>query len=142
MSKITLQMQEVEQRLKTKWQKKTYTGSITAATSGISELAFSNLTIGKTYKITLSAEILVSGNSSTEQMGIQVVNNSNIVARLESRHDQGTADNKGLMASSVGIFKATAATLTTSVDKAGTGTVVNPKVFLEELPDHEEVSVW
>lgn len=120
---------------KTEWQQKRLT-SDSAGIAIASDLNFENLTIGKTYKLTIN----IYGTSNTD---VSAYNNNTdsgyIIAR--ARFDGDTSYQSG-----VGVFTATSSSIRVKNNANTTlfggifddGSLTN--AILEELPNHEETT--
>lgn len=124
-------------KTKTKWQLKRLDGNVTAA--GIMpSLTFNNLTIGRTYRITLHVNYQGIGQKKV------VINNGAVVVGVSEM----AAGSSELNLDTVAVFLATATTLTFDKIAANAqiqgGSADNEGTFslLEELPNHEITTDW
>ena len=143
-----------EQNIKTKQDKfeiltqtNILTTSVSTTTADIVELKFSNLEIGKFYRLSGQAHHLVDDTNS-HSSDFQVLHDGNVVAAslLVMPGGGGTLVSKSGLGSKV--FKATASTLVATWTEIGTtvligdGTLDGTWLQLEELPNHKETSKW
>lgn len=130
---------------KTKWMKKSLTSSVSSTTSDISDLQFNGLVSGKTYRVFASADILVNGSSTREDVIMAVQHDATTILNVYARID-GAGDHGGNNAGNCTIFTATAASLNVNVTVNGTGNLLSGSVatfiILEELPNHVETNQW
>jgi len=124
------------------WQIKTLSANIASGTSGTSaDLSFSNLEIGKTYR--------VSGNIHQAQSGFvniffQIINGATVVQQGNSKDVTGQEE---WMVGICSVFTATATDLdftyvTNTGVIVGNGNRDRTFLVLEELPNHKETSKW
>ena len=129
---------EIEERLAaeegkvTLWKTKP---SVQGATnSNISALAFSNLEIGKTYRVSIHARIQGSGIARHR---LTVTFGSHLLrVNLQDDHGQGGA------ASATRIFVADATSSIAGHSRFTGSSNIEYAVTFEELPDHQETSKW
>lgn len=107
---------------KTRWQKKVITQ--------FSEMNFNNLTVGKTYRFTMT---MYNGTDST--IGNAVMNHNN--AMLLQVYLNNTT---GFAFSNSVVFVASATTLVGQTLQMATGDLLH--MTLEELPNHEQTNQW
>ena len=124
----------------------TVTDIATNGDASNSGFKFIGLTIGKAYEIVLTAKIQIVGDTTTESMFMDAVHNSLVVSRVLIRHD-GLNDATETMASSVGVFVASATTITFNFTENGTGAVVADGTFaatnaiIKELENYNPIDV-
>lgn len=118
------------------WQKKTMTTVNTP-----SQMNFSNLVIGKTYRLSLHAYMQVDGNESS--ISVEGVHNGTGIVKLLL--NGGTGTDIALEAGDSIVFIATATTVTFSQASTGASPSVAANrtwAVLEELPLHQQTSQW
>lgn len=126
-----------------RWQKKELGSTLTASTDPISDLGFSNLVVGRTYKLTLHARLRLLGTSGSENAYITATHNSVVILRIENRLDNNPGTNT-LQASDSVIFVAAATTVTFALSETGTIDLRNDSIgtfsLLEELQNYDAES--
>ena len=132
---------------KTKYQfKKLASNKMTSGggSQALTDLSFSNLEVGKTYKLTAQASMTVHGTSATEYVGVSW-NTPPVDLYLLNRADTGPDVIVQVTGSSI-IFTATATTLNATgiFGGANDNTLGAASTFaiLEELTNHEPVTTW
>lgn len=127
-----------------KYQKKPLSAALSATTADIASMRFSNLEIGKHYKLTLHAYLINVGVAIGQ---LDAVHNGNVIANRRSDNDVGGAQNT--QASSVSVnFEATATTVTFNFTRTGSstlqgnGTLAQTFAMLEELSRRVETNIW
>lgn len=128
---------------KNRWQKKVLTASVTTNGS-ITDLAFSNLTVGRQYKATLVAELVVNDGTTDITAGIEVTHDSTVLGRLKFTGPTGSTVLQEMNAGMSVIFTATASTITfvgfnLSVDSFIQFNTTDKRTFsmIEELNNYE-----
>tara|TARA_R110002126_G_scaffold42101_2_gene122012 strand:- start:10959 stop:12599 length:1641 start_codon:yes stop_codon:yes gene_type:complete len=121
-------------------------GTLVSATStDITDLKFSNLTVGNVYRVNLHAYVTTTGSSSTESIELFVKNNSVLLITLVARKDSGAADTRATSHHGTAIFVAAATTVVFSIDIAGTGSLAatNTITTLEDITStHIVTTEW
>jgi len=130
-----------------KWQKKALTSDENTDQT-LSDMTFSNLTVGKTYRLSVQAQFSLTGNSSTSLALIDITHNSAVIGRIQARTDSysGNDDRRFTIGWSFP-FVAAASTLTFEYNQGTTNDTVEGSggatfAILEELPTHVETSEW
>lgn len=123
---------------KTKWQRKEL-GAQVSINGAIAALGFSNLEIGKSYRLTTQTHHYVSANINS------ILDYTNGAQNLiHSEHDPETsATNRGTLGH-CRVFTATATSILATATVVG-GSAIEPFetwALLEELPNHEETTDW
>lgn len=121
---------------KTKWQKKIMTTANTP-----SQMNFSNLELGKTYRLSLHAYMQVDGSESAIELS--ATHNGGYLTRLQI--NGGTAADIASEKGTSIIFVATGTTVTFSQASVGGNPTISANIThatLEELPLHEQTSQW
>ena len=121
------------------WQRKALTAGLAANTTGIAELAFSNLAVGKTYRLSMSAQL--EGGASDAIL--HAIHDGNTIAQVksQSRDASGEIEIQGQIA----VFTATATTLTFDYSESASGGFLRTPftyVILEELAVHVATTKW
>ena len=131
------------------WQKKNLTSDRTTDVTNIAEMQFTNLVVGKTYRLTYQARVQLAGSSGTDFGQLYPLHNGTRLGVIILRADSASGNPPvyELGAGSGTIFTAEATSLTFDWDQNGgskTLRLVNNGTYaiLEELPDHKEVSIW
>lgn len=70
----------IEESFRLKWQRKVLSADVTSTTADVTDLKFSNLVTGKTYRLTTQAAFTVQG--STHSGTLQALNNSSVIMSL------------------------------------------------------------
>lgn len=134
-----------------KWQKKFVASDFSTNSSSITDIAFNNLKIGRTYRITSKITLFVDDDDQTAY--VQVKNGSTVIDRLYHDH-QGQTDALTLTAplTTSLIFIATATDMTfVTGDFSGSGSLtavlgdanaINSWAILEELSTHSQTTEW
>ena len=121
---------------KTRWQTKVRVASI-VATGAITELSWSNLTVGRTYKLSYQGyHTTASGASCT----IVLVHNATNIIVADVDTDASSNVQVSLFRSVT--FVALSSTVTASATIAGTSAISSAEATLEELPNHEVTTQW
>lgn len=127
-----------------KYQKKVLSSNLNGTTIDIADLRFSNLEIGKTYKVTLQAQMQVDGSESDVQIFGQFGGTGSTVTKV--RNNTGSGTDFILTASSVDIVTATATTLIYDyIVNSGSNPILSQDetyVIVEELPVHTATTDW
>lgn len=119
---------------------------ITAPTVDISDLRLVNLTIGKVYKLSISAKQGTTGTGATESFALKANHNGSVI--VEDRIRYGNKPS-GLFENTNGnsvIFTATATSITFDWEETGTGelagngTTQETFVMIEELNNYEALT--
>lgn len=113
---------------KIKWQEKKY-----IVGNSLSSLNFSNLEVGKTYRITLT----VTKGTNSPAVNWSVLDVEGAQNALVGNYFNGT---QGRYNSTTRIFKAKTPNLFVTGSLGGTD--IGSSILLEELPLHEESSQW
>jgi hypothetical protein len=127
----------------TNWQTKTLSAH-TTSTGVMSDLTFSNLTIGSTYRVTLRLLWDFSGGDVDHIVFVQIKNGSTLLSTAGGRNTSAT--DEGRIGFPI-LFEATDTTVTfdavsnTNARILGTGTG-NTAATLEELPNHKATTRW
>lgn len=128
---------------KTKWQKRFLLSNITVNTPDITDLKFSNLTIGKTYRVTCQASVI----SGAQNGRVTAYNGATILAQTQNQTD-GTGPSDRFVQTFTTIFTASSVAVTfdfaenTVNTLEGDGTAWTSWSMLEELPNHEVTTQW
>lgn len=125
---------------KTKWQIKFNTVQYTSNQTDIPSMRFSNLEVGKTYRLTMSASI-INGDASGE---LRAMHDSSVIAVFSNKSPSLNNNDRGIGGSSR-IFTATATSLTfdyVEFDTAAQLDNTNTWAIIEELSNHELTSEW
>jgi len=131
-------------RKPTRWQKKQLTANHTTDAVVIPELSYT-LEVGKTYRI--YGQFLHECQPGDNYVILQFKDGSEEISRADIRHAD-TATAGGGVHSACIIHKMTTTDLTFYVDSltgsfiTGSATIPYTYVTVEELPEHEEVSIW
>lgn len=115
---------------KTKWQKKT----VGTSSAGVA-ITYNNLTIGKTYRFSLQAEV---GGSGIYIRTYTVTCGTTLKTMFAASESQGYSDSN----SCDDTFVATATTLTVSITNNSGSVSSSLSMILEELPNHEVTTQW
>ena len=142
---------------KTRWQRRYLQTTITTSVTDINDLRLTNLTIGRTYRLTLHGAIGVTAPDNTFKVALLIANYGKISGQslwVGSVTQNGTGDKGcGFQGSGNVIFVANQATITFSFSTngapanmllQGTGdeTANNTWVQLEEIDNFEETNIW
>jgi hypothetical protein len=126
---------------KTKWQKKTNIVQYLSNQVDIPSLRFSNLTLGKTYRVTMQMSI-INGDSSGQ---VDAIHNGLVIATVTNKTTI-TGNNDRSINGTSALFVATATTLTFNYTEFDAAAQLDGNadtfVILEELPNHEETTQW
>ncbi|GAB1376777.1 hypothetical protein MASR1M48_16290 [Lactococcus petauri] len=130
---------------KTRYQTKILAATISATTADIAGLRFSNLTIGKTYR--LSGQANLQSNVPDGQAKLTVKNGATVIAVAIHDQSSGGSGSIGQFAISA-LFVATSTGISSDVGViaggglAGDGTANGSFLTIEELPNHEITNAW
>jgi hypothetical protein len=120
----------------TKWQVKT--DATVYTTSGtIAGLAFNNLTVGNTYRVSLKGILSCNAGADTT---VAVEHDVQTVARIFL--DTGGTDFAQAQISDFGVFVATVPTTSLVITCSGSSSITAIAVLLEELPNHQVTTDW
>jgi hypothetical protein len=128
---------------KNRWQQKFLAANKTTDQSPLTDLTFSNLTIGNVYRATFNGYGVITGTSSLEGLDVNITHNGSTIGFWGVRSDAGVADTKGSSHSLSVIFTATATSLTFILDVNGTVSLIGngaasaTNAILEELNNYE-----
>jgi len=136
---------------KTKWQQKVLASTDFLggnASSNLTTLTFNNLSVGKTYRLSMLAYLSAYNGASSFSDGNALDAYHNSVLILEARDSRYIGSSIG-QSSTIGattVFTATATTVTFVHSSANGNTTVTlgggSWVLLEELPNHEATTQW
>lgn len=95
-------------------------------TSGgiISDLTFNNLVVGKVYRVDFQAAIIEGDNSNASHGRVEIVHNSDNIARVRIQVTSGGGNDARVTMSTSATFTAAASTLTFNYVDAGTAQVI------------------
>jgi hypothetical protein len=125
------------------WQQKFLTANISATTVNIADLRFNNLTVGKTYRVTVQGQMVAGDNN-----GYLSANHNGVILCNMQNQPGGAGPEDRFIQTMVAIFVATATTVTfnftenTNVVLEGNGTSTQTWSMLEELPHHAVTTQW
>ena len=129
----------------TKYQSKTLTADVTTSSGTLTDLTFSNLVVGNTYKVSLQASF--ADGSSGGQVLIDIINNSTIQGR--ALYNSNSTEEAGIIQFGVvALFEASGSTVTFDYSNAastiirGNNTKSETYATLEELPNHTTTTDW
>ena len=125
---------------KTKWQRRNNAVQYTANQADIPSLRLSNLTVGKTYRLSMQISI-INGDAAGQ---VDAFHNGSVIATVSSK-TTSVNNNDRIIAGTSSIFTATATTVTFNYiefDIAAQLDVADTFVILEELPNHEVTTDW
>ena len=126
---------------KTKWQKKTLTSTINTNGAVVSEFAYNNLVIGKSYQLRCHAIFSLPPSGFTDA-SVNFNHNSSSVLSLRANATQ-TGNTHAFTFGDSNIFVATATTITASfANNLGGAIATGSYAILEELPNHEVTTQW
>ena len=132
----------INQRIAVKWQRK-YLVSNTAADGTLSDLTFSNLVVGRTYKVALTAQFKVITASGTDYALINITHNSATISQVLFEADSETNLHITSCSSTV-TFVAAATSLTFVLDINAAGSVLGGTnatfTILHEMQDYINVT--
>jgi hypothetical protein len=132
---------EIQAVTKTKWQRKQNAVQYTANQTDIPSMRFSNLTIGKTYRLSMQISV-INGDSSAQ---VFAIHNGSAIAAVSNKTTSVNNNDRSIAGTST-IFMATATTLTfnyVEFDPAGQlDAGEDTFAVLEELPNHEVTTDW
>ena len=127
----------VGRRAMTAWQTRALTLAITAPSTDVTDLKFTNLIVGRQYRATLRANVSILGTSSAEYASIELHHDSADIARWVHRVDGANEFNQEQACGVSVMFVATNTTLIVQVNMAGTVSIYdgaeNTALTLEEL---------
>jgi hypothetical protein len=132
------QSDEIAQVTKTKWQRKTTSVNYTTVQE-IGPLRFNNLTVGRTYRIILSA---MFDNANNEDSEITVSNgDGSQILRLGLHQTLTGTMIPRISATAIFTYVGSSPII---FNKAGPGGTVlsGASAILEELPNHEQTTQW
>ena len=122
--------------------------NITELNTVVSALGFSNLEIGKTYRVTMQAAIQANDGNN---VALSAVHDGNIICAVEYENDAGTGSDN-MRAGTSKVFTATATTVLFQTSGMvgggaadallGDGTLARTFTQLEELTNHEVTTKW
>jgi hypothetical protein len=139
-AKLTLYdtVQSLSVYTKTKYQEKTQV-STTATVGVLPDLSFSNLVIGKTYRVSANINAQWSATAAVV-MSLKFTNGSTVKqVNIGGNHNSGNWNSSA----QVFIFVAQSTSLATALTaSASTSLRGGSYVTLEELPNHEATSIW
>ena len=115
-----------------KWQKRVLGSNVTSTDTDVAALRLSNLTIGNTYRVSLSAEIDQSGTSGIEAATVEALHDGSPLCKTRHRIDSAT-DVVEFTAGNSTIFVATATSVTVKI--AITGTITVTGVTYSQIED-------
>lgn len=132
---------------KTKWQQRyllannTTSGTVT----DIADLRFSNLEIGKTYRIYGQLDCIFASDPSSGTL--RSYHDGQVLATVSTKGTTVGGNDRGTVSMQSAPFVATTTTVTTDYVSDGTtiisAAVSNPTfLVLEELPNHEQTTDW
>ena len=135
---------------KTKFQKKVLGGSDSigaSSSSTVTGLGFSNLVIGKTYRISGTFSLTIQNNSTfLDEHNVTVYNAGVEILGVGNGRYLNSPYGFASKIGGTSIFTATSTTLTTIHSaSSGNGTGVfnaGSSIILEELPNHETTTQW
>lgn len=118
-----------------KWQLKRLTANVTTTTASIADWALSNLTIGKTYRVTINARVNVDQANNSQ---IALINNAVTLLNLECDGDAAAA---GYISQFSGqtMFVAAASTATFSWTRGATSILQGNNTFAQSFILVEQV---
>lgn len=138
----------IGRQVKNVYQRKTLTTTVSAATDPVAALTFSNLVSGRTYRLSYSATMRVSGTSASEILSLEAEHNGSVLATVRARADAVT-DTHDFTGAAVVTFVAAATTVTFDFDLNGTGSLLGTDsglvpTFAEliELNDVDVTTAW
>ena len=123
---------------KTRWQMKTL-GSTVTASGLIPSMAFNNLTVGKTYRIQATGYVQ-STSGEDPSFGVYENGTTNLV--LRAGHDQAITGTLVDYFSYISSPFVATGTTTTVFKNNSTGSILELRLTLEELPNHEITTAW
>jgi hypothetical protein len=139
-AKLTLYdtVQSLSVYTKTKYQEKTQV-STTATVGVLPDLSFSNLVIGKTYRVSANINAQWSATAAVV-MSLTFTNGSTVKqVNIGGNHNSGNWNSSA----QVFIFVAQSTSIATALTaSASTSLRGGSYVTLEELPNHEATSIW
>lgn len=130
---------------KNRYETKTLSSTLTATTASISDFTFSNLVVGRMYRVNLNAHVLLDGSSATEIGQLVAIHDGNDIVEARGRGD-GVADTQAAHYTASRIFTATATTLTFDFNETGSTRLAGgagvdaSSVTLEELNNYTDFS--
>lgn len=137
----------VETVTKVKYQINTLSGDITADTNDIASLRFSNLEIGKTYRLNIHM-MAINGDNPSILFARHVGYEMGTLIRHQSKSASIGPDDRTAESSEI-IFEATSTSITFDWSEntgtttlEGNDTTEQTFVMLEELPNHEVTTQW
>jgi hypothetical protein len=132
----------------TRYQKKNLAASLSSSTDPVTDLGFANLTIGRIYRLSITAQIQITGTTSTESSSLVANHNGAALLFISFRQD-GQSDESNWGGGNSTVFVATATTITFDFNRASGGNLIGDATspnatyaILEELPAHEVTSAW
>ena len=142
-----LGLEDASLLVNTKWQKKVLSATLSASATDIASLRFSNLEIGKTYKLSMNAYHRILGTNASEESRLTAKHNGSIILYAEYRDDDKDSSEGRSVQHTKTIFTAAATTVTFDYYENGICELQGIQnaytyAILEELPNHEEVSIW
>jgi hypothetical protein len=126
---------------KNRYEKK-YLAADASAAGALADLAFTGLTVGRHYRLTLHALMTISGTSSTESCSVSMAHDGATILLVNIRADAAT-DTAAQAAGGNIIFQATATSTSVSMSESGTCIVNGDNnsqetwAMVEELRDYE-----
>ena len=132
---------------KMKWQRKILQADIASSVPDISDLRFTNLTIGKTYRLSFSAQLYTGAGAGVQRAALIASHDGAALVRLRWRLDDSAAGVKLHNSDTSIVFTATATSVIfdTTISNGqvyGNGTTDETFATLEELPNHIETDEW
>jgi hypothetical protein len=129
----------------TRYQTKTLSSNVTS-TGNVADLQFDNLTVGKHYRVSLTAFLRTL--TSTGAASIAIQHNSNTLGTALFTSPSATTNAATITTTTV-VFQAQATTVTFNATNAsatepiaGNGTQEQTFAQLEELPNHHQVNIF
>lgn len=132
---------------KTKWQKKTLAGSTQGGNTNtlLTDVSFNNLTIGKTYRVTLQANVECYNNGAFSDGNSLVVYNDGVeITRAKGGRHTSSIYGAQYTIGASGVFIAASSQLIAYHATANSNCTnsISGWVMLEELPNHESTVQW
>lgn len=122
------------------WQK-ILTSNVTTSTPDITDLSFTDLIIGKTYRVSMQGHVLSNGG---DDVIFSASHDGNVIAAVKNENNQGTQDDGIIVGTQSAPFVATANSLQFGVSGIsgsssleGDGTLNETFIVVEELNNHE-----
>jgi len=130
----------------TKWARHDLLTSVSVTDPSNADLLFSNLTIGKTYKISVSADMTVPDSGGTDYCAVETYHGGTKVMSTLNLVGGSSGASQYVSAGASAIFVATTTTLTFLITVVGTAEVredgTGTWAILEELPQHAITTDW